>query len=137
MKRPSIVIDTNTLVSAALKLSSNEAAIIFLVAENKVRLFVSAPLLEEYHNVLLRPRLRLDPHRIAFLLDLINREATLLQPTTQLSVSPHEPDNRFLECAEAAEADFLVTGNKRHFPERWKNAEIVNARELLNRLSLP
>ena len=29
-----------------------------------------------------------------------------------------EADNRFLECAEAARADFLGTGGKRHFPKR-------------------
>lgn len=131
------MIDTNVLVSAALKLSSNEAAVFLLVANKQVRLFVSASLLEEYRDVLLRPRLKIDPNRIAFLLDLIAREATLLQPAMHVSASPHEPDNRFLECAEAAEADFLVTGNKRHFPEQWKNTKIVNARELLDQWNLP
>jgi predicted nucleic acid-binding protein len=42
-----------------------------------------------------------------------------------------EPDNRFLECAEAAGAEFLVTGNKRHFPQRWKTTRVANAREVL------
>ena len=41
------------------------------------------------------------------------------------------------ECAEAAEAYYLVTSNKRHFLERRKNGPIVNARELLDRLNLP
>jgi predicted nucleic acid-binding protein len=41
-------------------------------------------------------------------------------------------DNRFLECAESAGADFLVTGNRRHFPKVWKTARIVNAREFLS-----
>ena len=36
-----------------------------------------------------------------------------------------------LECAEVASADYLVTGNKRHFPKRWKVTAVVNARELL------
>jgi hypothetical protein len=36
-----------------------------------------------------------------------------------------------LECAETASANFLVTGNKRHFPKHWKNTQVVNARELL------
>jgi predicted nucleic acid-binding protein len=48
-----------------------------------------------------------------------------------LSVSPDEADNRFLECAGEAQADYLVTGNKRHFPKRWKSTQVVNARELL------
>jgi uncharacterized protein len=36
-----------------------------------------------------------------------------------------------LECAEAGEADFLVTGNKRHFPAHWGKTRVVNARELI------
>ena len=40
-----------------------------------------------------------------------------------------------VECAEAANAGYLVTGNKRHFPVRWKKTEILNARELLAKLN--
>jgi predicted nucleic acid-binding protein len=47
-------------------------------------------------------------------------------------VSPDEQNNRVLECAEAAAADFLITGNKRHFPKRWKATQILNARELFD-----
>jgi len=32
---------------------------------------------------------------------------------------------------DAAEADYLITGNRRHFPARWKQTSIVNAREFL------
>jgi len=40
-------------------------------------------------------------------------------------------DNIFLECAQAGEADYLVTGNKRHFPDRWKKTKVIGARELI------
>ena len=43
-------------------------------------------------------------------------------------------DNIFLECAQAAEADYLVTGNKRHFPDRWKTTKVIGARELVELL---
>lgn len=32
------------------------------------------------------------------------------------NVTLHEPDNRFLECAQAANAVYVLTSNKRHFP---------------------
>jgi predicted nucleic acid-binding protein len=57
--------------------------------------------------------------------------STMIAPATPLAVSPDETDNRFLECAEAAGADFLVTGNRRHFPNVWKTTRIVSARELV------
>jgi uncharacterized protein len=58
-----------------------------------------------------------------------------VHPSNVLTVASHEPDNRFLECAESAKADFLVTGNKRHFPNVWKSVRVVNARELLTLIS--
>lgn len=53
-----------------------------------------------------------------------------------INESVDDADNRFLECAEAARADFLVTGNKRHFPKRWNETQVVNARELVEMIGL-
>ena len=38
----------------------------------------------------------------------------------------------FLECADAARADYLVTGNQKHFPEFWKNTKTVTPREFVS-----
>lgn len=54
-----------------------------------------------------------------------------MTPTLILSVSPDPDDNRFLECAEAARADYLVTENRRHFPAKYRNTVVVNARQLI------
>jgi hypothetical protein len=35
------------------------------------------------------------------------------------------------KCAQAAQADYLVTGNLRHFPETWQSTRIVSPRRLL------
>ncbi len=55
----------------------------------------------------------------------------LVVPSRRTQVTPDPDDNIFLECAEEARADYLVTGNKRHFPRFWEFTKIVNARELL------
>ena len=49
-----------------------------------------------------------------------------------MTASRDADDNRFLECTEAAGADYLVTGNKKHFPAMYKNTRIVDAREFLD-----
>jgi predicted nucleic acid-binding protein len=41
-------------------------------------------------------------------------------------------DNIFVECADAARADYLVTGNQRHFPKFWKNTKIISSTEFLS-----
>jgi predicted nucleic acid-binding protein len=40
-------------------------------------------------------------------------------------------DNIFLECADAARADYLITGNQRHFPTFWKQTKIITSREFV------
>jgi uncharacterized protein len=111
-----VVYDTNVVVSAALKPGSIPASLLALAMSKRVRLFLSPAILEEYTEVLKRPKFRLELKAVdSFLRDLI-RAATLVRPTRRITVASDEPDNRFLECAQKARADYLVTGNTRHFP---------------------
>jgi putative PIN family toxin of toxin-antitoxin system len=126
-----VVLDTNIVVSASLKEEGREAAVLSLALTGNLSLHVSEAILTEYEEVLHRKKFRLNPGRVDRLLDLIRGVSTLVTPSHVLSISPHEPDNRLLECADQAQADYLVTGNKRHFPKRWKGTLVVNARELL------
>jgi len=51
----------------------------------------------------------------------------MVRPSQEVSRAPDEPDNRFLECALEARADYLVTGNKKHFPfSEFEGTKIVS-----------
>ena len=126
-----LVLDTNVLASANLNDQGLEAVIVSLALNKKVQLCVSAPILEEYQRVLLYPRLKFIPKEVAAFLARLRGSSLVVTPTKKVSESADDSDNRFLECAETASADYLVAGNKRHFPKRWKTTEVVNARELL------
>jgi len=65
----------------------------------------------------------------------IRKIAHLVEPSRTVSVSADESDNRFLECAEAAEADYLVTGNTRDFPQTHRRTKIVTGRRFLDILA--
>jgi uncharacterized protein len=127
-----VILDTNVVVSALLNDEGREATVVDLAVTGAVRLFASDDILSEYEETLSQPKFPLDPDRIKKALASLRAVAVMVEPTERLSVSPDEPDNRFLECAEAAKANFLVTGNKRHFPAEWKGTRIVNAREFLD-----
>jgi predicted nucleic acid-binding protein len=44
-----------------------------------------------------------------------------------------DPDgNIFLECADVARADYLVTGNPKHFPEFWKKTKVITSRDFID-----
>src|SRR5258706_15353862 len=92
-------------------------------------MFVSPPMLDEYRRVLARPELKLHPAQVAELLALIDSRSHLVTPAPPVAACSDPDDNIFLECAEAARADYLVTGNKRHYPKFWKSTKVINARE--------
>jgi putative PIN family toxin of toxin-antitoxin system len=125
-----LVLDTNVLVSANLNDEGLESLVVALALNRKIELCLSAAILDEYRRVLLYPRLKFVPSEVARFLTRLRGASIMVAPIRTLSVSSDEPDNRFLECAETAGADFLVTGNRRHFPKQWKTTRVVNARDL-------
>jgi putative PIN family toxin of toxin-antitoxin system len=131
MRLTKVVLDTNVVVSAHLKAGGLEAFVLDLALASKLQLYVSPDVLAEYEEVLRRPRFRIESKKITQSLRLIKKRAKNVKPTLTLSVSPDTDDNRFLECAEAANADYLVTGNTRHFPAKYRDTLVVNARQLI------
>ena len=131
-----VVIDTNVVVSANLVDEGPSAAILDLAANKKILMFTSPIILAEYEEVLRRPRLKLDPARIEAAMAVIRSTSTVVVPIHKLKISKHEADNRFYECAEVAEADYLITGNTQHFREAHRTTKIITPREFID-LILP
>jgi putative PIN family toxin of toxin-antitoxin system len=131
------VIDTNVLVSAMISPSGNEALLLLAVKQGLVRPCFSPALLEEYSEVLARPKFAFSPDEITALIDLFQRQSDRVHPAPLSGISPDPKDDKFMACALAARADFVVTGNKRDFPEDQLGAtQVVSAGELLNLITL-
>ena len=126
-----LVIDTNVLVSAALKSEGLQRTTFLLAITKPARLYVSPPILEEYADVLSRPELSIRKGLRLQLLQLIKNRGRLVTPSRRIEVTSDPDDNIFVECADAARADYLVTGNRRHFPPFWKNTKIITPREFV------
>jgi len=126
-----LVLDTNIVVSAALKPDGLQRTVLLLAITKPACLYVSAPILSEYRTVLARPELRIRKGLRRQFLQLIKNRARLVSPSRSLQITTDPGDNIFLECADAARADYLVTGNQRHFPKFWKKTKIITSRELI------
>jgi putative PIN family toxin of toxin-antitoxin system len=126
-----VVLDTNVVVSALLKESGLERYVLDLVMNGKMALVVSAEILAEYDEVLRRPKFHLPSPLLAEFLRQLRERSRLVRPRKRLHVSLDPDDDKFLECALARRARFLVTGNQRHFPATHGSIRIVNAREIL------
>ncbi len=129
-----VVFDTNILFSAAFKRVGVPAQVLDLIAPGILTPCLSDTIMAEYLDVLTRPVLRPHAARAREVLDLMATFAVHVSPTENLSLCSDPDDDCFLECALAAEAAYLVTGNIRHFPKDYKPVAIVNPRELLKRL---
>jgi putative PIN family toxin of toxin-antitoxin system len=126
-----LVLDTNVLVSAALKPAGLQRTVLVLATAKPARLYVSRPILDEYRDVLVRPELLIRKGLRLQLLQLLKNRSYSVAPTRRLDVTSDPDDNIFLECADAARADYLITGNQRHFPRFWKKTAIVTPREFV------
>lgn len=126
-----LVVDTNVLVSAALKPESLQSTVLLIGLTRPARFFVSQPILAEYSEVLARRELRIRKGLRQQLLQLIKNRSTLVVPRCSLEVTVDQVDNIFVECADAARADYLVTGNLKHFPKFWKGTKVISPREFI------
>src|ERR1700692_181513 len=127
-----LVIDTNVLISAHIKPAAWQRTVRLLAITKPARLYVSRPILEEYSEVLSRPELRIRKGLRQQLLQLIKNHVYTVAPTRYLEVTSDPDDNIFVECADAARADYLVTGNQKNFPKFWKKTKIITPREFIS-----
>lgn len=129
-----VVLDTNIVVSAMLKPDTLPEAILNLAIDGKIQLCVSEPILAEYEQVLRRPRLGIDSKKVSLAMEQIRKAGRLVAASKAVTAAYDPDDNKFLECAQAAHADYLVTGNQRHFPGHWKKTQVIGPRELIEAL---
>src|ERR1035438_8512777 len=127
-----LVIDTNVLVSAAIKPAGLQRTVLLIAISRPARLYLSNPIFEEYREVLARPELRIRKGLRLQLLQLIENHGHTVVPTRNFEAPADPADNMFLECADAARADYLVTGNQKHFPRFWKQTKVVTPREFVS-----
>lgn len=134
MARPAVVLDTNIVVSATISPAGLERRVFDLALTGQLRFCVSREILNEYSEVLARAKFSINEARLADLLAAIQKSAILFVPRVRVYAAGDPDDDKFLECAQAAGADYLVTGNLRHFPRNWKSTRIVNARQIIGEL---
>jgi uncharacterized protein len=125
------VLDTNIFVSAlALPGGQAEKAIVHAL-EGRFDLVISKPIIHEVLGVLVRKfdRDAEELSRVAvFLADL----GTVVRPRKKVRVLCDEPDNRILECALAADAELIVTGDRAMLELReFERIRIMTLREFL------
>ena len=108
-----IVADTNLIISRTISASGAAAEIMRRWQSGQFELLVSAPILVEYRRALAYDRVRerhgLDDNALDTLIASLAEYAMLIDPQERLAVVDDDPDDKFIECAVAGQADYLVT----------------------------
>lgn len=112
-----IVLDTNVVISGFLIPGGPPGKIVDLWAENKLTVVVSQALIEEYFDVLLRPKFKRAGtiiERQDLLMGLLEMENSIfVYPGIRLDVIREDPeDNRVLECAVEGKVQYIISGDE-------------------------
>ncbi|HET9493650.1 MAG TPA: putative toxin-antitoxin system toxin component, PIN family [Chloroflexia bacterium] len=110
------MLDTNVIVSSTIVPNGKAARIMKHLEGGRFTLLTSEAILAECWRVLGKPHLTKRHKRneagIEEVVVAVRGLATVVTPEVTLDVVPRDAsDNRILECAQAGEADYIVTGD--------------------------
>jgi len=107
-----VVLDTNVLLSAIL-FGGKPQHIVESALEGVIRVSISEPMLAELQGVLQRPKFGFGPEAVQSIVSELTTIAEWVIPQTHFDLVKNDPaDNHMIDCAIAAEADYLVTGDR-------------------------
>ena len=127
-----VVFDTNIFISAII-FGGNPRQCLELAREDKIRLFISKPILFELAKKLKMKFLWQDLD-IKEVIIGISEFAQIVVPTVKINLIKQDlPDNRILECAKEAQVDYIISGDKKHLLSLkfFESIPIISASEFL------
>jgi len=131
------VFDTNIYISAFVIPGGNAEEAYMQAACGDFQLFTSVTILTETANIL-QTKFGWSDARVARLVGAISKTATVLKTEPLLHDLADEADNRILECAVLAAADFIVTGDKHILAlDHYQSTQIVKLGEFVELVKKP
>ena len=105
---PRAVVDTCVIISGLIGRGTSNRLLISIL-RGEVRLIMSADIFDEYLRAIHYPRLRLPLALAYIILDELYRRAEIVVPKTEISMCRDPEDDKFLEAAYEAKADYIIT----------------------------
>jgi len=132
---PLLVLDTNVIISALVS-PDPPRNVVEACRAGAAQMVTSDVLLAELAEVLRRKFLwRID--QVAILLDEMRSFAVVVVPAARVDEIRRDPaDNRVLECALEARADYIVSGDTRHLLPlgEYRGMPVISPAEMVERL---
>ena len=134
-----LVLDTNTIVSAFFW-EGNEAELMRKIEDSKAQLFINKKILDEIKEVIRRPKFKQilqttnqKPEEVITKIILLSN--LVLGPNLKGIIKEDPSDDKFIECAVNAKADYIISGDK-HLLKLvgYKGIKIVRTSFILKKL---
>ena len=127
-----IILDTNVIVSSLIQKNYPYLIVDHCIERNAI-ICLSSPILQEYIEVLNRPKFAKFTDfktNADFLIARLGEMAEIYKVKATLNVISDEPDNRLLELAKTSKADFIISGNTNDFKmDSFEKTRIVTPKE--------
>ena len=137
-----VVLDANVLVSALISPKGSPATVLSYWQEGKLEIVVSAAILQEVDRVLRYPRIQeryhLSEELVQRFLSLLRKGAIVVEPDEQVQIVERDPsDNRYVECAVAGRALYIVSGDGHLLDlKEYGGIQVLAPREFVTLLKL-
>lgn len=134
MGRLKVVLNTNIYISSIL-FGGKPEILIQLAREKVIDIFVSELILNELARIF-KAKFNWDNDQIHFTIDALRKMTHVVIPTVYLNVIElHDSDNRILECALEAGADFIISGDRHHILplKTFKGIKILGVSEFFEK----
>ncbi|MDR2167546.1 MAG: putative toxin-antitoxin system toxin component, PIN family [Clostridiales bacterium] len=114
--RRHVVLDTNVIVSALLTPGRKPHKVLHMFLTDKIALFYSPEILDEYERVLYKPGMRISSKEADAVLSVVHENGKRVWVRPGKIYMPDETDRVFYDVAKHVGA-YLITGNKKHYPD--------------------
>ena len=111
-----IVLDTNVLISALINPKGMPTKILNLILNEKLTILYDNRIMGDYRMVLSRKKFNFPIEMIEPLIDFIKCEGEFVASEPLRTNFTDEDDKMFLEVAVSGDAEYLITGDTKHFP---------------------
>lgn len=135
MEPQRVVLDSNVIISAFL-FGGPPARLLECALKGRILCFISLPILDEIRDVLHRPKFGLTPDQALTFIEELHDLCTVVTPTRRVNAVKADPDdNMILECALAATADIIASGDAHLLDlSSYKNIRILPPAKVLEEI---
>ena len=111
-----VVVDTNVIVSALLNANGTPAKILSMILNGNIKILYDNRIVFEYIEVLSRKEFGFNAETINDMMDFLKHEGEFINADYINVKFQDETDKKFYEVYISGKAQYLITGNKKHFP---------------------